>query len=81
MNKLWIGVEPGQRVSRPFLAISYLSITVITISWNVLTRKLGADTQGRAYARTNFNQWPLNTHARTQNRVWTAHTGIRRCQS
>lgn len=33
----------------PFLAISYLSLTVITISWNVLTRRLGADTQGRVH--------------------------------
>lgn len=41
MNKLWIEVEKGQPASRPFLAISYLSITVITINWNVLTRKLG----------------------------------------
>lgn len=34
-------MEQGQRVSRPFLAISYLSLTVITVNWNVLTRKLG----------------------------------------
>lgn len=33
----------------PFLAISYLSLTVITISSNVLTRKLGAITQGHAH--------------------------------
>lgn len=34
------------RVPNIFFAISYLSITVITFNWNVLTRELGADTQG-----------------------------------
>lgn len=38
----------------PFLAISYLSLTVITISWNVLTRRLGADTQGHTHTHTNL---------------------------
>lgn len=39
---------------RPFLAISRLSITVITINWNVLTRKLRADTLGCAHIDTDF---------------------------
>lgn len=47
-------MEQGQRVSRPFLAISYLPLIVITINWNVLTRKLGADTQGHTHVGTNL---------------------------
>lgn len=39
----------------PFLAISYLSLSVITISWNVLTRKLGAVTQGHAHTHLHTN--------------------------
>lgn len=70
MNKLWIGKGRGRGGGWlvPFLAISYLSLTVITISWNVLTRKLGQTHKGK---HTHFhppiwNQWPMNKQARSR---------------